>query len=127
MTTTTPRYVGLWHGGSGYSFGYWSTDAEGFRSLEHAESVLTARKRGVLPHTLPTAVEWDDNGHAVATTVALDSLTPPVGDDCAIWLVPFGAARLKDLERDGFYGGVTHALEVGPRGGVRYTARPVRR
>lgn len=113
------KYVGLWHGGSSYSFGYWATDAEVFASLEHARDVFECRYRNISHMARPThAAEWDDDGSAYVGNELPQLATPCVEGEPNLILAPLERAELFALEKDGYYA-ATHVIELGPRGGVR--------
>ena len=111
------QYIGLWHGGSSYSEGYWATDAESFISLAHAKDVMRARWRGCRAYGV-RVVEWDGNDPREGNES--DSLTPAVDDTSSLLLAPMTSAHLDALETDGPYA-CSHMVEISARGVPRVT------
>jgi hypothetical protein len=110
-------YIGLWHGGAGYSHGDWATDAEWFESLDHALEVFEARARNRSHLATPThAVEYDLDGTPYKGH-ELDTLATPVVDDTAtLTLARVYGATLYGLEAD-----AEAVVEFGPDGSIRTT------
>lgn len=113
----TPRYVGLWDGGSGYSSGYWATDAIAFNTLADASDWFWARLHN-RPAPAARVVNWTEQGQPVAGVLDGGLQTPCVDDDATLALVPWSRARLDVLETDE-HAARSHTVTVGPRGAVR--------
>lgn len=115
-------YVALWHGGSSYSMGEWAIDAFHVETIADAVEYLRSTRYG-RTHAAH-AVEWDqdpDTGEITPRVGArLDSVgTPCVDAGATIILAPMGNADPVVLECEGVYGGASHILTLGPRGGIK--------
>lgn len=111
-----PRYVGLWQGGSGYSGGYWATDALAFNTLDHAREFFWARLHN-RPAPATRVVDWTEQGYPVAGSLDSGLSTPCVGDDATLALAPWSSVSLEWLETDEFQVR-SHTIVRGTRGGI---------